>query len=195
MTSILKINQLKTVFSFLLVALLFASCSEESHYDFKGQLTNQLEMNWKAGEGARDFIVKQEDIRSGVKQELQAQRDEYPGAKLTSVSVNSIFMISEDITDFSYLDELELYLVAANPTDVAEQPTNTEGVLIGKLDASLTSQSSVQITATSTELLEQLNDSGDYDLYLKGTTNDKMNQIVRDRLADIKITFDIAIEE
>lgn len=195
MTSFIKTRTLKTVFSLSLIALLFSSCTEESRYDFKGQLTNQLEMSWKAGEDAKDFVVMQEDIRSGVKQELQAQREEHPGAALTSVKVNSIFMISDDITDFSYLDKLELYLVAADPTDVAELPASPKGVLIGTLDASLTQQSSVQIEPTSTELLEQLAGSGDYDLYLSGKTNDKISQVSQDRLADVKITFDIAIEE
>lgn len=195
MTSFIKTRTLKTVFSLSLIVLLFSSCTEESRYDFKGQLTNQLEMSWKAGEDAKDFVVMQEDIRSGVKQELQAQREEHPGAALTSVKVNSIFMISDDITDFSYLDKLELYLVAADPTDVAELPASPKGVLIGTLDAGLTQQSSVQIEPTSTELLEQLAGSGDYDLYLSGKTNDKISQVSQDRLADVKITFDIAIEE
>lgn len=195
MTSFINNHILKTSLFLSLVALLFGSCAKESRYDFKGQLSNQIEMDWKAGEGPKEFVVKQEDIRSGLLQELAAQQEEHPRAELTSVTVHSVFMVSEDITDFSYLDALDLYLVATDPTDLGTSATEAKGLRIASMVSDSKNAPSLQLETVDVELLKELSDSGNYDLYLVGSTNSKIDDVAYDRLADIKITFDIAISE
>ena len=191
-----QIKSIHVITALMLVAgtALFTSCTNHDlYYSYQGQLVNEHEdITWKVQEEPHSFIEVREDLNAGINAELARQREERAGAGVKSVKLASALIVSEDLSDFSYLDELELYLVAANPEDRAEQPAEPRGVLIATLNKDQTSQSYLNLQMTNNELWEELQNDH-YDLYFVGKANGQINQMVYDDIVDVELTFQIDI--
>lgn len=183
------------MFVALFVTLIVVGCSKPGNdYDFEGELMNKIEKAWSTNGADDAFLEVEHDVVSGVAQELARQQKRHPNAEVSSVKVNSISIISDEIVDFGYLDELSLYINKANPTDVGTKHTKPEGILIGTMQPDQTNQTYLHLEVKDTELKEELSGDGAYDLFLVGKTNDQFVNIDQDRLAEIKIGFLLRIE-
>lgn len=195
MPSTVKKTTFITIAALLFSTILTTSCTDQRYYDFKGQLSNELNLTWLAGNEAESFIMVEEDIKSGILDELEKQRIDYPGAVLTSVKVNSMQFIALDETSFDYLESLEMYLVASDGVDIATPPVEAQGILIGTLEKSDRSKSSFNLKASNNELLSQIIANGNYDLHVSVQANDKLKERLKDHPVEVTLHFDVSIQD
>lgn len=184
-----------TALPLAVAAFILGGCKKDDDgFSTNRDLQNKTTVEWRKDTPVGDTTIVAADISSGVAEAVADVGQDHPNVQITSLEVVSITFISQDLSSFNYLDDLDVYIAEANPSDILDVNPEPQGKFIGTVEPDSFDEANLTLEIVDSNVRQLLTSSDSYDIYLVSRVNENIQNFSSDRIAEVEVTLRMMLE-